>query len=67
MPIEKIVLNASPLIVLFKSRLENVLPDLFKDIVIPESVYIEVTGDLKMIESQQSCLILNGVKSLRRK
>lgn len=47
MPIKKIVLNASPLIVLFKSRLENVLPGLFEEIVIPETVYNEVTGNLK--------------------
>ena len=46
MPIDKIVLNASPLIVLFKARLEYILPELFKDIVIPEAVFHEIiSGD----------------------
>jgi len=34
-----IVINASPLIVLFKSGLEFVLPGLFKKIVVPEAVW----------------------------
>jgi len=38
-----IVINASPLIVLFKSELEFVLPGLFKKIVVPEAVWQEVS------------------------
>ena len=34
----KVVVNASPIIVLFKAGLENILPDLFDTIVIPDSV-----------------------------
>ena len=47
MPIEKIILNASPIIVLFKARLEYILPLLFKYIVIPELEHkeINVTND----------------------
>ena len=39
-----IVLNASPLIVLFKSELEFVLPGMFKKIVVPEAVWQEVSA-----------------------
>jgi len=38
-----IVINASPLIVLFKSELEFVLHGLFKKIVVPEAVWQEVS------------------------
>ncbi len=44
MPIERIVLNASPVIVLFRARLEHILPDLFKDIVIPKNVLDEISS-----------------------
>ena len=44
MPVEKIVINASPIIVLFKARLEYILPILFKDIVIPEAVLKEISA-----------------------
>jgi len=47
MPIDEIVLNASPLIVIFKSELEDIFPGLFSNIVIPMSVYKEVTENLK--------------------
>ncbi len=39
-----IVLNASPLIVLFKSELEFILPGLFKKIVVPEAVWKEISA-----------------------
>ncbi len=38
------VVNASPLIVLFKSGLEYVLPGLFGEIVVPEAVWSEATA-----------------------
>lgn len=38
-----IVINASPLIVLFKSKLEFVLHGLFNKIVVPEAVWQEVS------------------------
>ena len=47
MPAERIIINASPLIVLFKSRLEEILPKLFNEIIIPKNVFDEVTTNLK--------------------
>ena len=44
MPIDRVVVNASPLNCLFKSGLQDLLPGLFKDIYVPESVLKEVTG-----------------------
>lgn len=44
MRIEKSVLNASPLIVLFRANLEYLLPKLFREICIPGAVWDEVTG-----------------------
>lgn len=43
MPIEKIVVNSSPLIVLFKSDLETLLPSLYPTIIVPEAVWAEVS------------------------
>jgi predicted nucleic acid-binding protein len=43
MPIEHVVINASPLIILFKARMEDLLPKLFRDIHIPQAVLSEVT------------------------
>jgi predicted nucleic acid-binding protein len=40
---DTIVLNTSPLIVLFKAELEFVLPEVFKRIVVPEAVWQEVS------------------------
>lgn len=46
MQIEKVVVNASPLILLFKSHFEWLLPKLFTEIVVPEAVWDEVSrGD----------------------
>ena len=44
MPVEKIVLNASPLILLCNGELDFVLPKLFTDIIVPEAVWQEITG-----------------------
>jgi len=48
MQIEKTVVNASPLILLCKSNLESLLPKLFKEIVVPEAVWNEISigGDV---------------------
>lgn len=43
MQIEKIVVNASPLILLFKSHFEWLLPKLFSEIIVPEAVWDEVS------------------------
>ena len=42
MRIDRVVVNSSPLIVLFRSRLFDLFPHLFKVIVVPEQVYEEV-------------------------
>lgn len=41
--VEKIVVNTSPLIVLFNSNQDDLLPQLFSDIIVPEAVVEEVT------------------------
>ena len=42
MRIEKVVVNSSPLIVLFQSGQAELFPQLFKAVVIPEQVYEEI-------------------------
>lgn len=44
MPFERIVVNASPLICLFKSGLQDLLPLIFQHIVVPTAVINEVTA-----------------------
>ena len=44
MLIERVVVNASPLIILFRGHLESLLPELFSEICIPVAVWSEVTG-----------------------
>lgn len=44
MLIDKVVVNSSPLIVLFKSGQEELFPQLFSHIVVPEQVYDEVSA-----------------------
>jgi len=44
MPVEKIVLNASPLILLCNSGLVFILPELFTKIVVPDAVWQEIVG-----------------------
>ena len=42
MPVERVVINASPLITLFRSNLEELLPQLFTDIIVPGAVWHEI-------------------------
>lgn len=44
MPIDRVIVNASPLICLFKCGLQVLLPGLFQDIFVPEAVLKEVTA-----------------------
>ncbi|OUL33528.1 twitching motility protein PilT [Nostoc sp. T09] len=44
MSINRIIINSSPLIVLFKSKQAELLPQLFKEIIVPEGVFTEVTS-----------------------
>ncbi|MGV6815780.1 MAG: DUF3368 domain-containing protein [Thiotrichales bacterium] len=43
MPVDRIVINASPLICLFRSELHDLLPQLFTEINVPDAVWQEVT------------------------
>jgi predicted nucleic acid-binding protein len=44
MRIDRVVVNASPLICLYKSGLSQLLPELFSEIVVCDEVYQEVTA-----------------------
>jgi predicted nucleic acid-binding protein len=44
MQIDKVVVNASPLITLFRSGQAGLLPQLFQKIIVPGAVWTEVTG-----------------------
>jgi predicted nucleic acid-binding protein len=57
MPINRVVLNASPLICLFKSGLVDLIPALFQDIVVPESVIKEVMAEGKIDFAAQTLMI----------
>ncbi|MEO0133073.1 MAG: hypothetical protein ABIK73_09150 [candidate division WOR-3 bacterium] len=53
MLIKRVVINASPLIVLFKSQQADLLPQLFSEIIVPAGVWDEVTATQNDIASQQ--------------
>jgi len=42
MPIETVVVNSSPLIVLFRSGQARLIPEPFREVIVPEQVYAEV-------------------------
>lgn len=44
MPIDRVVVDASPLIVLFRCGLQELLPTLFQEVLVPEPVWHEVTA-----------------------
>ncbi len=44
MPIERVIVNASPLITLYKSQLAELLPQLFTEVQVPPAVWQEVTA-----------------------
>lgn len=52
MSIERVVVNASPLITLFKSKLADLLPQLFMDVQITSAVWQEVTATKDDIAAQ---------------
>ena len=47
MPISRVILNASPLICLFRSGLAGIFSSLFQEIVVPEAVIKEVMAEGK--------------------
>jgi len=42
MPISRVIMNASPIICMMKAGIIEVLPALFKDIVVPQEVKREI-------------------------
>ena len=52
MPIKQIVVDASPLITLYKSQLANLLPQLFAQVQVPPAVWQEVTAAKDDISAQ---------------
>lgn len=58
MRINRVVVNASPLICLFKSGLSHLLPELFSEIVVPDKVYQEITA--------KSGIDLSSIKHLKK-
>lgn len=52
MQIDRVVVNASPLIVLFKSSQAELLPQLFDKILVPQAVWAEVTVSKHDLASQ---------------
>ena len=52
MPIKQAIVNASPLITLFNSQLDNLLPQLFNVVEVPPAVWQEVTAHKTDIAAQ---------------
>lgn len=44
MLIDKVVINSSPLIILFRADLHHILPGLFPELLIPEAVWSELVN-----------------------
>ncbi|MGC1248687.1 MAG: DUF3368 domain-containing protein [Spirulinaceae cyanobacterium] len=63
MLVKKVVINSSPLIVLFKSQQAELLPQLFSEILVPIAVWNEVTASGK---SELSTVQLPNVSWARK-
>jgi predicted nucleic acid-binding protein len=64
MPVEKVVLNASPLILLCNGELSFVLPELFPDIVVPEAVWHEIVDGSHLDMAAQMLPQLDWLKKV---
>ncbi len=53
MPIKSVIVNASPLITLFNSQLETLLPRLFDTVEVPPAVWQEVTAHKTDLAAQR--------------
>jgi predicted nucleic acid-binding protein len=60
--INQVAINASPLIVLFKSNQAALLPQLFDEIVIPQAVWQEVTSSATQDAAAQQLPHVTWVK-----
>jgi predicted nucleic acid-binding protein len=52
-PVNQVVINASPLILLFNSDLSFILSDLFDEIVVPRAVWQEITASATIDEASR--------------
>lgn len=64
MPVEKIVLNASPLILLCNCELSFILPALFPEIVVPEAVWQEIVEGSQFDQAAQMLPELDWLKQV---
>jgi predicted nucleic acid-binding protein len=64
MPINRVVLNASPLICLFKSGLADLLPALFQEVLVPEAVLKEVMAEGKTDFARESIISQKWIRRL---
>ncbi len=62
--IKTIIADSSPLIVLLKSDLENILPELFDEILIPEKVWQEVLSGGDDDAAKQKLPLLSWAKRI---
>ena len=61
MPLDRVVVNASPLLVLFKSGQAELLPQLFGEILVPQAVWNEVMA-AQMTQRPNNCLLQPGLR-----
>jgi len=61
---KKIVINTSPLIVLFKSQLAYLLPQLFTEIIVPSGVWDEIVGAGKTDRASRQLPLTSWVKQI---
>jgi predicted nucleic acid-binding protein len=66
MLIKQIIINSSPLIVLFKSQQAQLLPQLFDEILVPEAVWNEITLASKNDEASQQLPQVNWVQKIEQ-
>ena len=64
MPINRVVLNASPLICLSKSGLADLLPALFQEVLVPEAVVKEVMAEGKTDFAGESLISQEWIRRL---
>lgn len=62
MKIDRVVINASPLIVLFKANLAHLLPQLFAEVLIPSAVWDEVIAGDPVDMAAQGLLNIDWAK-----
>ncbi len=61
--IDRIVVDSSPLIILIKSRLANILPQLYKEILVPDAVWNEILAGK---EDDAARLLLPSLQWVKR-